>query len=205
MTSRRWIRQSTSCIVWWLAVSSLSDMQALRKLARYIKGTLHYKLSIRPRHGSNLKIEAYTDADWAGQPDRHSITGGLLLLDGVNVSSLARTQKAIATSSGESELYAMSAGAAEALALRELLIDVGLPATILLRRDSSAAMGTATRQGLGRMKHVQVRDLVVQQWIADGRLILQKVASSANAADLLTKHVTQNVLQSLVPKLCLLQ
>ena len=135
---------------------------------------------------------------------QHSITGGLLLLDGVNVSSWARTQKAIATSSGESELYAMSAGAA-ALGLRELLTDIGLPATIRLRCDSTAAMGAATRQGLGRMKHVQVRDLALQQWIADGRLTLQKVASSANAADLLTKHVSQNVLQSLVPKLGLPQ
>ena len=98
---------------------TVSDMQALRKLARYIKGTLHYKLNIRPRHNTDLKIEAYTDADWAGQSDRHSITGGLLMLDGVNVSSWARTQKAIATSSGESELYAMSVGAAEALGLRE--------------------------------------------------------------------------------------
>ena len=86
-------------------------MQALPKLARNIKGTLHCKLNIRPRHGTDLKMEAYTDADWAGQPDRHSITGGLLLLHGANVSSWARTQKAIATSSGESELYAMSAGA----------------------------------------------------------------------------------------------
>ena len=41
------------------------------------------------------------------------------------------------------------------------------------------------------MKHVQVRDLALQQWIADGRLTLQKVASSANAADLLTKHITE--------------
>ena len=138
---------------------TVSDMQALRKLARYIKGTLHYKLNIRPRHNTDLKIEFYTDADWAGQSDRHSITGGLLVLDGVNVSSWARTQKAIATSSGESELYAMSVGAAEALGLRELLTDIGLPTTVRLRCDSTAAMGTASRQGLGRMKHVQVRDL----------------------------------------------
>ena len=89
--------------------------------------------------------------------------------------------------------------------LRELLTDIGLPTTVRLRCDSTAAMGTATRQGLGRMKHVQVRDLALQQWIADGRLTLQKVASSANAADLLTEHVSQNVLQSLVPKLGLLQ
>ena len=104
-------------------------MQALRKLARYIKGTLHYKLNIRPRHNTDLKIEAFSDADWAGQSDRHSITGGLLVLDGVNVSSWAQTQKVIAKSSGESELCAMSVGAAEALGLRELLTDIGLPTT----------------------------------------------------------------------------
>ena len=105
---------------------------------------------------------------------------GLLLLDGVNVSSWTRTQKTNATSSGESELYAMSAGASEALGLRELRTDIGLPTTILLRSDSTAAMGTATRHGLGRMKHVQVRDLALQQWIADGRLTLQKVASGSS-------------------------
>ena len=136
---------------------TVSDMQALRKLAPYIKGTLHYKLNIRPRHNTDLKIEAYTDADWAGQSDRHSITGGLLMLDGVNVSSWARTQKAIATSSGESELYAMSVGAAEALGLRELFTDIGLPTTVRFLCDSTAAMGTATRQGLGRMKRAGTR------------------------------------------------
>ena len=99
----------------------------------------------------------------------------------------------------------MSAGAAEASGLRDLLTDIGLPATIRFRSDSTAAMGAATRQGLGRMKHVQVRDLALQQWIADGRLTLQKVASSAHAAELLTKHVSQNVLQSPVPKLGLPQ
>ena len=71
-------------------------------------------------------------------------------------------------------------GAAEALGLRELFTDIGLPTTILLRSDSTAAMGTATRHGLGRMKYVQVRDLALQQWIADGRLTLQKVTSAMN-------------------------
>ena len=72
---------------------TVSDMQALRKLARYIKGTLHYKLNIRPRHNTDLKIEAYTDADWAGQSDRHSITGGLLMLDGVSMSLLGHEHR----------------------------------------------------------------------------------------------------------------
>ena len=169
---------------------TVSDMQALRKLARYIKGTLHCKLSVRPRCCSDLKIEAYADADWSCQPDRRSTTGGLLLLGDVNVYSWTRTQKAIATSSGESELNAMSAGTAEALGLGELLTDIGLLTTISLRSDSTAAMGAATRHGLGRLKHVQVRDLALQQWIADGRLTLQKVTSAMNAADLLTKHVS---------------
>ena len=65
------------------------------------------------------------------------------MLDGVNVS-WARTQKATATSSGKSELYAVSVGTVEALGLRELLIDIGLPTTVRLRCDSAGAMGTAT-------------------------------------------------------------
>ena len=37
---------------------TVSDMQALRKLVCHIKGTLHYKLKIRLRHNTDLKIEA---------------------------------------------------------------------------------------------------------------------------------------------------
>ena len=69
----------------------------------------------------------------------------------------------------------MSVGAAEALGLRELLIDIGLPTTVRLRCESTAAMGTATRQGLGRTKHAQVRDVALQQWIAGGQSLVPKL------------------------------
>ena len=57
----------------------------------------------------------------------------------------SETESAV-ISSGDSELYVMSAGAAEALGFREFLTDIGLPTTVRLRCDSTAAIGIATRQ-----------------------------------------------------------
>ena len=46
-----------------------------------------------------------------------------LRIDGAVVSPWSRTQKLIATSSAEAELYAVGAGGGEAVALRELFLD----------------------------------------------------------------------------------
>ena len=93
----------------------------------------------------------------------------------------------------------MSVGAAEALAFESS------SRTLVCRQLYDFVVTVQQPWELHHVKVLDARDLALQQWIADGRLTLQKIASSGNAADLLTKHVSQKVLQSLVPKLGLQQ
>jgi hypothetical protein len=61
----------------------VSHYDALKRILRYIKGTLTMGLHIRPSRPSSLV--AYTDADWAGCPDTRRSTSGFCVYLGDNL------------------------------------------------------------------------------------------------------------------------
>ena len=60
--------------------------------------------------------------------------------------------------------------------------------------DATAAIGICRRCGLGRIRHLHVADLWVQDRLKRGDFSLTKVAGSENPADLLTKHVSRELM-----------
>ena len=75
----------------------------------------------------------------------------------------SKTLSTLALSSGESELAAMAKGSAEGLGLQAILQDFGINVKVEVHSDATAAIGIASRQGLGRIRHIAVADLWVQQ------------------------------------------
>ena len=53
--------------------------------------------------------------------------------------------------------------------------------------ESSAARGALQRSGTGRMKHLEIRALAIQDFRQAGRLLVVKVPTEDNPADILTK------------------
>ena len=98
------------------------------------------------------------------------------------------TQTSVALSSGEAEFAGVIRGAGQALGYQALLRDLGVEAPIRVWTDSSAAIGICTRQGLGKLRHLDTHTLWIQQAVRLGRIDLRKVAGEVNPADLLTKH-----------------
>ena len=56
--------------------------------------------------------------------------------------------------------------------------------------DSSAALAITKRKGSGKLRHINVGLLWVQQQAASKDLVFQKVAGESNPADLMTKYLT---------------
>ena len=76
------------------------------------------------------------------------------------------TQGAYALSSAEAELYGMVEGVARAKGLKSMVSEMGyreLSNVIYLGTDSSAAKSFVCRRGLGRMRHLEIRDLWLQK------------------------------------------
>ena len=112
------------------------------------------------------------------------------MLGGHCVKTWSATQHAIALSSAEAELYAMVEGVTRAKGLVTLAQELGfsgLSSVLRLGTDSSAAKSFVCRRGLGKMRHLQIRDLWLQKEVADGLLEVEKLAGIENPADLMTK------------------
>ena len=106
------------------------------------------------------------------------------------IKAWSKTQSVIAKSSAESELYSVVKGATEGLGLSTLCKDMGADMGIKLNLDAAAAKGILERQGIAKVRHIDVNVLWLQQQVARKIVPLVKVDGSENCADLLTKHLT---------------
>ena len=73
---------------------------------------------------------------------------------------------------------------------QSLFADLGIPLGVTVWTDSSAAMGICTRQGLGKLRHIDTQALWIQEKVRTKQITLRKVKGDVNPADLLTKFMT---------------
>ena len=104
------------------------------------------------------------------------------------VNHWSETQSTIALSSGEAELGGICRGASHGLGLQALALDLGIPLNLEVLTDATAAIGICRRRGIGKIRHLHVADLWVQDRVRKGDFALTKTPGESNPADMLTKH-----------------
>ena len=105
------------------------------------------------------------------------------------IKSWSATQSTVALSSGEAELSGLVKGIAQAIGLQSVAGDLGDQRTIHVLSDATAAIGMCRRRGLGKVRHLAVADLWIQDKVKCGEVSLSKVLGLDNPADLLTKYL----------------
>ena len=107
------------------------------------------------------------------------------------IKSWSSTQSVIALSSGEAEYYAMVKAATIAIGILSIMNDLGntMEVPIRIHTDASAAIGVASRIGIGKVRHIDVTQLWLQEKVANKTIELIKVQTEENLADALTKAV----------------
>ena len=105
------------------------------------------------------------------------------------VKHWSSTQKVVTLSSGEAELAGIVKGSAEALGLQSFAQDLGMDVKVQVHADSSAAIGICRRSGIGKVRHLAVGQLWIQEKVRSGEIAMYKVAGPENPADTLTKFV----------------
>ena len=81
-------------------------------------------------------------------------------------------------------------GVAEGLGVASVCREWRLPSGLNCFCDSSAARGIASRAGVGKMKHLQVRQLWIQEVVREGRASVSWIPRCNNSADVLTHPCT---------------
>ena len=101
----------------------------------------------------------------------------------------SKTQPAIALSSGEAELAAMVKATSEGMGMVAIMAEFGIEVDLSVKSDAIAAIGIVRRQGLGRIRHLAVADLWIQQKSKEGVVKFAKLPGKDNTSDMLTKPV----------------
>ncbi len=66
--------------------------------------------------------------------------------------------------------------------------------SLRVNADSSAAKSIASRRGCGKVRHLETRELWLQEKVARGDLEIRKVRGEENVADALTERVSRDIL-----------
>ena len=70
-----------------------------------------------------------------------------------------------------------------------MLADLNIHRDLRIHSDATAAIGIARRRGLGKLRHIDVEDLWVQDKVRTKAVDLVKIDGKLNPADLFTKYV----------------
>ena len=177
--------------------------KALLRVLAYLACTSEFSLTGK-FGGRHDDLEAYSDSDMAGNQarDTRSQTGIMLILNGAPVHWRSAKQPVTAISSACAEIYALSECVKHArlLTWRGHELGVGLDSTLNVQVDNaqakSFAEGTCVQSKLRGT--FNVRDGWVQELRDRHHLIVSKVDTVNNCADLLTKvHKTARFKQLL--------
>ena len=198
-------RQAIGSLMWaavatWpdiaFAVSFLSQFlenpgeihwNATKRVFKYLKGTKNRKLTLgKSRDG----IIGYSDADWASQDHRHSISAYIFQINSGSISWSCQKQLIIALSSTEVKFIAMMHAAKEAIWLHHFIIKVFQPLHLPLQiySDNQSAITIAYgNQMHARTKHFDIRLYFIRNTIENNKINFEYLPTEHMLADILSK------------------
>ena len=182
-----------------MANPTRGSWKRLKKAGRYLKGVenLTWKMGAW-QNNEEVNVDVHVDSDWAKGPERKSTSGGMMMINGTVVKHRSRKQAMRALSTAEAEYYAVVTGAAEGLGMQSMMADLGVTTQVRVWTDSNAAKAIASRRGLGKARHVELRYLWLQEMTKSGRVKMRRIPGEQNLADHLTKGKAWHQIEKLI-------
>lgn len=175
--------------------------QALKRLLRYLKGTVDLGLMLHVNSPFNL--HAFSDADWAENRDDYTSTGAYIVYLGRNpISWSSRKQTTVACS--EAEYRSVAQTTVELDWFQHLLNELGfkLSPTLVIYCDNIGAIKLSANPVFqSRMKHLGVDYHFICEHVQNGKLRVTNVHQDDQLADILTKPLPRPRLQMLLSKI----
>ena len=106
----------------------------------------------------------------------------------------SKTQSTLSLSTDESELHGIANGIQVAVGMKSMWAGLNMVKPLRIHSDATAAIGIARRRGLGKLRHLDVEDLWVQEKVRSKAVEICKVLGTDNPADIFTKYVDAAIL-----------
>ena len=162
-----------------------SDETTFKRIVRYLKRVPSAKSLIEIVTPPKF-VTVYTDSDWAGQATTcNSTSGGVVQKGNATLTAWSRTQQTVSLSSAEARIIRPDDWNCRRNGDETSLARIGV---ILMNHvDSQSATAWAFKRGLGRMKHVMLTHMFVQNVVEKKLTNLAHINTKQNKADLMSK------------------
>ncbi|GJV88095.1 retrovirus-related pol polyprotein from transposon TNT 1-94 [Tanacetum coccineum] len=165
-----------------------SHLEAVKCIFRYIKGTTH--LGLWYPKGTDIETVVYADSDHAGDYVDRKSTSGICTFVGCCLTSwFSKKQTALAISTTEAEYVSAGKACQQALWMKQSLIDydVRLDDVPIMCDNKGAIDLSKNPVQHSRTKHIKIRHHFLHDNVQKGHILIKKVSSVDNIADILTK------------------
>ena len=179
----------------YLESPTITHLIAVKHVIHYLKGTKHLCLTLG---GHKIDLSGYSDADWASQLHRHSISGFAFFLGSGAISWSSKKQPIVTLSSTESEYVALTHSAKDIIWIQKLLFElspiISIPSNMpSLFCDNQGAIRLSSNSTFhARTKHIDVHFHFVCQTVSQGHLTLHYIPTDDMIADIFTKSLASN-------------
>ncbi|GJT46879.1 retrovirus-related pol polyprotein from transposon RE2 [Tanacetum coccineum] len=167
-------------------LQTLESTTALKRVLRYLKGTIHHRLFLNRKLA--ITLTAFSDSNWDGIKDNgHSTTAYILYLGSNIISWRSARQKSVSRSSTEAEYKALANASAEMMWVQNLLHELGISlheTPTLFCDNTGATYLCANPVYHSCMKHVAH---FVLERVSEGSLRVLHISSKDQLVDMLTK------------------
>ena len=169
----------------------ITHWKAIKRILRYLAGTLHHGLHLQHSSNSHLNITGFCDADWAlDVDDSHSTSGYCLFLGPNLVSWHSRKQHTVSKSSTEAEYRSVATLVAKISWLQSLLkeLNISSSTTPVIWCDNLSTVYLSANPILhARTKHIEIDLYFVPEKVLQKQIQIHHVPSSDQLADVFTK------------------
>ena len=126
------------------------------------------------------RLVVQSECDWAGDKStRMSVSAGNIRYGQHLLRSWSKDQTVIAMSSGEAELIAACMATQHAMGRESIARELGVHLDAMeLQVDANAAIGIIVRQGLGKLRHLDLSYLFLHRRIWDAYHSARRVQNS---------------------------
>ena len=168
-----------------------AHMVATKHGLRYLQGTIHYGIRLGGSYDTTDQLKAYADSDYANCIDtRRCVSGYITYFRNSPISWISKKMPSVVLSTTEAEYMALCLLAQECLFLRHFLTELGIKFTkpITLYEDNQSTIKLVKNPELhGRSKHIQIREMFLQEQVHDLIFTVLYCATSDQLADIFTK------------------
>lgn len=189
VSTRPDIAYSVSCLSRYMSNPGQPHWETLKWLLRYLKHTSHYGLHYS-KCTDSTNLCGFVDSNYANDRDkRKSTTSYVFTLGGSCISWKSQLQPIVALSTTESEYIVITEAMKEALWLKGVAGELKfLKDPVVVCSDSQSAIQVCKNPVFhDKTKHIDVRFHFIRDIVEKGEVLLEKIHTDRNPADMGTK------------------